>query len=220
MRISHMHAQFTFKNTKIRLFRPQSPPRRAARSISLFMGGARLETSRIAMAAVCAFLLVLALAAGSVSAIEKLSVTANRDGSYSVIADGSQWLQSGAFRVRHEEKFWGPDLGNMVGAFSTSQGSDEIGSYTSYEYTWTATAGSLAVTTYVTDYDDMPVVMFSVQFTSGANATNFTQGDSVRTVSSWPSFAIEEMQGVKRGYVTWSGNSKLRIQGKCIAVSS
>lgn len=163
--------------------------------------------------------LLLLLAVSGVSAIEKLSVTAKEDGDYVVVADGVQWFESGVFRVRHEGKFWGPDLDNMERtSFLASRGSDEIGSYTGYEYAWKTTTGSLEVHTYIADYEDMPVVIFTVNFISGLNSTNFTQGNSVRTCSSWPAFALEGVQPATRGYVTWAGNSESYIHKHVIVL--
>ena len=121
---------------------------------------------------------------------------------------------SGAVGVRADGSWWATDEKTLeVIVQTTNQGNDTIGEFTSYEYTWKAvsdaSAFDLQVNTYINEYTDVPVVVFAIAYITAANNTAIPKVYN-RTVSSFPSFIIEETQ-VKRGYTTWEGNSNAAI---------
>ena len=145
------------------------------------------------------------------SVVENLAVECNSDGTFAVYLSGDIWFRSGAVGVRADGSWWATDEKTLeVIGQSTNQGSDTIGEFTLYEYTWKAVSNAgaidLQVNTYINVYTDVPVVVFAIAYITAANNTAIPEVYN-RTVSSFPSFIIEETQ-VKRGYTTWAGNSK------------
>ena len=148
-------------------------------------------------------ILAVSLAAGN------LDVEAFPDGSFSVLVGGVQWFRSGPVGARDLGQWWSQDTGSLeLIEQDQSTGSDNVGSFSSYGYTWRAVGGasSLSFRTVVSLYDEFPAALFSVVFLTKATETNI--GTAVNSVlSTFPSFMIEEGP-VERGYVTWSGNSE------------
>lgn len=68
----------------------------------------------------------------------------------------------------------------------------------------------LKIETAVLVYDFLPVVAFDIVYLT-AVTNNGSESDKTEGVlSSFPSFVLEEGD-VKRGWMTWSGNSELRL---------
>lgn len=108
-------------------------------------------------------------------------------------------------------QWWSQDEDSLqLIGHSTTTGSDKLGTFTVNVYDWKATGGasSLQVQTYVNVYNEIPAVEFGIEFVNEATNTNISDYLN-RTLSSFPSFVIEEGP-VERGYLTWSGSSESR----------
>ena len=130
-----------------------------------------------------------------------------------MLLSGNFWFRPGPVAVRANSTWWSTDEDTLeiINQSSNNNGSDAIGSFTSCEYTWKAvsnasTAVDLQVRTYINVYDDVPVATFAIAYITAANDTAIP-GVYDRTVSSFPSFIIEE-NPARRGYATWAGNSR------------
>ena len=139
----------------------------------------------------------------------KLDVQAFLNGSFSVSVGGRQWFRSGSIGVRDLGKWWSQEDNSiqMTGSSEIS-GVDNIGKFTGYQYEWKAVGGasSLSFMTFISVYEDMQAVAFTIVFLDKATNTNISNYVN-QTLSTFPAFVIEE-GSVERGYVTWSGNSK------------
>ena len=141
--------------------------------------------------------------------VENLDVKAFSNGSFSVDVGGKPWFRSGSIGVRDEGQWWSQSEGTLkLSSYETATGSDDLGTFTVYVYTWMTTGGAspLTVETHINVYSEVPAVAFDVVFYDKAtdtNIKNYVNG----TLSTFPSFVIEDGP-VERGYLTWSGNSK------------
>ena len=75
-------------------------------------------------------------------------------------------------------------------------------------FTWQAysdanTPVNVKVETCVSIYRSEPIVFFSIIYTDGLTNASI-QNDTGQTLSSFPSFVVEETD-TKRGYATWAG---------------
>ena len=80
-----------------------------------------------------------------------------------------------------------------------------------YRFTWEGysdekTPANFVIETSINVYRNGPVVYFSLLYTSGLAKASIPD-DPTQTVSTFPSFIVEEAD-LKRGYLTWAGNSK------------
>lgn len=168
--------------------------------------------AHIGLRLACLVLVSLAFFHGvCAKSVENLEIKCNSDGTFTVYLSGNIWFRSGAVGVRADSRWWATDEKTLeITGQTTDQGRDMIGDFTLYEYTWkavsNASAVDLQVNTYINVYVDVPVVVFAIAYITAANNTAIPEVYN-RTVSSFPSFIIEETQ-VKRGYTTWAGNSK------------
>ena len=151
--------------------------------------------------------------ATSAKSVENLAVECFSDGTFKVYLSGNLWFRRGTFAVRANSSWWATDEKTLeiVSQSTGIKGSDAIGEFTSCEYTWKAVSNAseidLQVNTYINVYDDVPVVTFAIAYLTAARDTAIP-GVYNRTISSFPSFYIEETTPMKRGYATWAGNSR------------
>ena len=154
-------------------------------------------------------LLLCSLFFGKYCAAGDLDVQAYIDGSFSVSVGGKPWFRSGSVGVRDLGRWWSQhDNSVSMTGNSKSTGVFKLGTFTSYQYEWTAVGGdsTLRFLTVITVYDEVPAVTFDLTFLDKATNTNISDCANL-TLSRFPSFVIEDGP-VERGYVTWSGNSK------------
>jgi hypothetical protein len=83
-----------------------------------------------------------------------------------------------------------------------------------YRITWEAfsnnsssTVVKCKVETSVSVYRDRPVALFSIIYTSGLTDAAIP-GTGSQTLSTYPSFVIEEIPDMNRAYLTWIGGRK------------
>ena len=154
-------------------------------------------------------LLLCSLFFGKYCAAGDLDVQAYMDGSFSISVGGKPWFRSGSLGVRDLGRWWSQhDNSVSMTGNSKSTGVFKLGTFTSYQYEWTAVGGdsTLRFMTDITVYDETPAVTFGVTFLDKATNTNISDCVNL-TLSRFPSFVIEDGP-MERGYVTWSGNSK------------
>ena len=73
------------------------------------------------------------------------------------------------------------------------------------------------VETSVSVYRDSPIALFSIVYTSGlTNASIPDTSTGSHTISTFPSFVIEEIAGMNRGYVSWLRGSKYMQDSNCM----
>ncbi len=154
-------------------------------------------------------LAVLGAAKLTSRSVDNLQVECFSNGSYKISLDGKQWFRSGPFRVRDRGQWFASDSKTLeLVDHRTKQGKDATGTYTSYQYLWVGTDyWPLEVATYVNVYDDVPAVLFDLQYLGGVSGASIP-GVSNGTIAGWPSFVVEETD-VDRGYLSWSGSSEL-----------
>ena len=63
------------------------------------------------------------------------------------------------------------------------------------------------VETSVSVYRDRPIALFSIVYTSGLTNASIP-GTGSQTLSTFPSFVIEEIADMNRGYLTWFSGRK------------
>ena len=153
--------------------------------------------------------LVLAALPWVVLAAGNLDVQAFPNGSFSVSVGGRQWFRSGPVASRDLGQWWSQEDGSLeLTSHIHSSGVDNVGSFTSDRYSWRAIgSSSLSLVSFITVYDEFPAVAFNLVFNKATKTNTSTASNS--TISTYPSFVIEELPDLERGYVTWSGDSEL-----------
>lgn len=145
--------------------------------------------------------------------VGNLDVETFPNGSFSISVGGKHWFRSGSLGVRDQGQWWSTSGGTLeLTVYTMSTGINMIGRFTEYLYEWKTTSDSsdLHFLTSIDVYDEVPVVGFSLVLLDDATNTNIGQFTYNQTLSTFPSFVIEDGP-VERGYVTWSGNSEYEL---------
>ncbi len=71
--------------------------------------------------------------------------------------------------------------------------------------------GTPYIETSILTYEDVPVVSYDIEYSSGLG-NSFYKEDDLMTISTFPSFVVENSPLQKRGWMTWSGNSKSDLE--------
>ncbi|CAG0900285.1 unnamed protein product [Darwinula stevensoni] len=151
-------------------------------------------------------LLALAGSAGSVSSAtgggptsrwtagprqdEGLAVELHEGGDYAILVNGQYWLQNAATYFNVDGTLYSTADGTLAltdGPVEGS-GSDALGPYRLFTWTWAA--GAAAIETSVAVYDDSPSLVFGQKFLSAVAGTSL--GDPNGVVSSFPSFQVQD----------------------------
>jgi hypothetical protein len=134
-----------------------------------------------------------------------------KDGSFQVLLQKELWFNSGPFIVRNNSKTYSTVDGSLKFLrLESYNGGDALGSYTSYQTSWTTSEDAVNFITSASVYDEEPIVSFSVSFPGGLK--DAATGNTHDITSSFPSFLVEELD-LERAFLSYGGNfaSDIRI---------
>ena len=137
---------------------------------------------------------------------DRLKMSISTDNSFNITVSGEQWFRSGPIKVRSKGAWLSSTDGSLVlnGTYANS-GEDVIGTYLFWYCHYHDKPGGFQFETFIKAYDKLDVITFRHKFISGAEKAATDSADDV--VSSFPSILVED-SSLKRGYVTFEGNSK------------
>ena len=127
--------------------------------------------------------------------VGNLDVQVFSNGSFSISVGGNYWFRSGSVGVRNQGQWWSTSEGTVeLTANTVFTGIDKIGSFTDYQYKWKTTSDSsyLHFLTSIVVYDEVPAVVFFLVLLDNATNTNIGHSTYNQTLSTFPSFVIED----------------------------
>ena len=154
--------------------------------------------------AVCMISLFVCMVNASSSNLQLDVVESVADFRYQISLKGKLWFNSGPVSVRWNGSWYSTD-DETLKLHNSSQfdGEDVWGKFQSMKQWWMSAEGSFSYVTYINKYYNDSVYVFVQEFLDGTD--NASTGDDSQTISSFPSFLVEDL-GLQRGYITWHGN--------------
>ena len=151
----------------------------------------------------CSSVCSSAYAAGNL----KIDVDEN-SGTFQISLSDQLWFNSGGAWARNNGAWYTTETasGNTkleLTGKSTATGKLDWGPMNIYNFNYMS-EDKFAFTTYIVVFEEVPAVIFGQQWDSGGIGTSTGNNDD--TISMWPTFKIEDHEGVDRGYMSWAGS--------------
>lgn len=153
--------------------------------------------------------LSLLLLCSSGHSVENLKVDIDQSsGAFQISLSDQVWFNSGGVWARNNGKWYTTETTSGDGALkltgaSTATGRLDWGPMIICNFNY-ASDDNFNLTTYIVVFEEVPAVIFGQQWDTGA--TGCSTGNNDDTISLWPTFKIEDHEGVDRGYMSWAGS--------------
>lgn len=131
----------------------------------------------------------------------KFSFKVTDTGDFSISVGSALWFQGEDICINsHYTRYCRNDGSLKKKTSEEINGSDSYGKFKGISIVWEA--GNLDFKTNVREYLDGGTIIFEQVFSESSGTS---VGDQNKVLSSWPSFAANQYNGVNRGYITWEG---------------
>ena len=145
----------------------------------------------------------------SAYAVDNLKINVDQDsGTFQISLSNQVWFNSGGVFARSNGAWHSTETVSGNGKLkltgkSTATGKLDWGPMNIYFFNYMSD-DKFAFTTYIVVFEEVPAVIFGQQWDSGG--TDSSTGNNNDTISMWPTFKIEDLEGVDRGYMSWAGS--------------
>ena len=152
-----------------------------------------------------------ALSAPVKGPVENMEVKINeKTGGFQLCLSDKLWFNSADLWVHNNGRWLTTHDKSLVLVDKSSfSGRLDWGPMEVTNFKWKSSDGSFHFSTYTVVFQEVPAVIFGQQWDDGGTHTNTTSRD---VISLWPTFKIEDMKDVERGYMTYSGNFAVAVQ--------
>ena len=131
-------------------------------------------------------------------------------GGYQIYLSGNLWFTNADLWFRSNGKWYSTqDKSLTLTGNSTSSGKLDWGPMDIYTFNW-ETSDKIHFTTYTVIFQEVPAAIFGQQWDDGADNANTDMDND--TISLWPTFKMEDMPQVDRGYMTYSNNMAATVK--------
>ena len=151
--------------------------------------------------------------------VENMEVKINeKTGGFQLYLSDKLWFNSADLWVHNNGRWLTTQDKSLVLVDKSSfSGRLDWGPMEVTNFEWKSSDGSFHFSTYTVVFQDVPAVIFGQRWDDGGTHTNTTSRD---VISLWPTFKIEDMKDVERGYMTYSGNFAVAVQIEKISSSN
>ena len=151
--------------------------------------------------------------------VENMEVKINeKTGGFQLYLSDKLWFNSADLWVHNNGRWLTTQDKSLVLVDKSSfSGRLDWGPMEVTNFEWKSSDGSFHFSTYTVVFQDVPAVIFGQRWDDGGTHTNTTSRD---VISLWPTFKIEDMKDVERGYMTYSGNFAVAVEIEKISSSN